>query len=163
MSGFNKSTHKQKFSAHAVASDQNGVNLKNKPVINSSKNRVYDSDFDFIPLDERPGFAGKLEKARRLLIEASSRATKRKKPDLAYISGVSLRKQIECTPDEWIEILAKLIDETETKGVMIPSYRYSVREVKKLPSRHEKNSEVFDKRGKPKAEFPTEAIAEKYR
>ena len=158
-----KGQHQQKSSAHAVSTAQNNANLKNKPVVNSSKNRVYDAEFDFIPIEERDGFDGYLEKTRTILQKAERTARHTKDPELAFVSGVTIRRILECTADEWASILGKLVDEIEVKGVTIPRYRYAVREVKSPMSRSDANAAVFGKRGKAKGEFPTEAIGEEYR
>jgi len=145
-----KGQHQQKFSAHAISAAQNKLNLE----VKTKPKKIYDAEMEYIDaIDRKETKAYSIE-----ILNIIKKAGKK------GISGVNIRRQLN--PDKirmWDAAISLLCDDIETFNVTIPHFRYCVREMKTVLSRAEKHQNVFNSSMKPKAKFPIEAIAEKYR
>lgn len=139
-----------RFSAHAVVSAQNKLNceLKRKP------KKIYDAEMEYIDaIDRKETKAYSIE-----ILNIIKKAGKK------GISGVNIRRQLN--PDKirmWDAAISLLCDDIETFNVTIPHFRYSPREPRKLATRQNGNTHIFNKALKPKAQYPADAIREEYR
>lgn len=78
------------YSAAGIREGESRANLQNKPVVNSSKNRLYDSDGDFNELQDR-------KETKILSIEilaAVKKAFVKKSNVYLWVNGVRLRRKI---------------------------------------------------------------------
>ncbi len=83
----------------------------------------YDNDGDYVEIVERPEFPGYLVRMRMILGNAAKVARATKDEDAGWVTGRELRGQLQCTADEWVEILAALLDEIAVKGELRPRYK----------------------------------------
>lgn len=146
----NKSTHRAKFSAHAVASDQNKLNvlLKTKP------KKIYDSDMDFIDEVDRKETKLYSQEILTLIIRAKKKG----------ISGANIRRKTDPAKVRmWDAAISLLCDDIEISNVTIPHFRHSPRVIKELPTRKSGNTHIFNKAIKPESQYPTGAIGKEFR
>lgn len=129
-------------------------------VISDAKRPIryhYDADGDLIPICERPGFAAKVAMMQSILTQADKAARLAKDDSLAWVTGCELRTQLGCTPDEWCEILASLIDEVAVKCELRPQYRLEARRRMRTYDRSSNNSYSTHRQQQPDKLHPTAA------
>lgn len=102
------------YSAAGIRESEAKANLNNKPVVNSSKNRIYDGDLDYIDIHDR----------RETKKYASDILALIEKQKGNWISGPQIRRKLGIERIRmWDAALGLLVDKIETKGILIPHYR----------------------------------------
>lgn len=141
----------RRASASAVTQQLNAANLKAKPILNKSKNRIYDADGEFNDLIDR-------QETKRYAAEILAIICKAKD----WISAPKIRRQLDPSKIRmWDAAISLLCDDIETKNVTIPHFRYCLRAMKPKESRRDTkylfNGKLTDKT------FPLEAMSKDHR
>jgi len=118
------------FSAAGIRQSESRANLNNKPVLNRSKNRIYDSDGEFEAQQDRK--ETKIYSLEILtLIKKAFKSYDKKTKEGGWISAPAIRRKLN--PNKirmWDAAIGLLVDDVEVKNPLVPHFRYCPRELK---------------------------------